>query len=180
MSIEEIPKKNNSNDLEAGFQILDDFARFDQKNDVFRRAWWDDSIKNKKTKLFYATYREPLKTWRKADGYTQKDYALRNAAWHVSDLLTEINKDDDRREGFSDAFTLQTPVADTQIDMGTEQQASDEIKNIALEFGAGLVGITNYDSRWEYSRKYSDMSGISRPAEIRLTVSGSSLSACSK
>jgi len=57
MSKEEIPKKNNSNDLEAGFQILDDFARFDQKNDVFRRAWWDDSIKNKKTNLFYATYR---------------------------------------------------------------------------------------------------------------------------
>ena len=77
MSIEEIPNKNNSNDLEAGFQILDDFARFDQKNDVFRRSWWDDSIKNKKTKLFYATYREPLKTWRKADGYTQKDYATK-------------------------------------------------------------------------------------------------------
>ena len=88
-------------------------------------------IKNKKTKLFYATYREPLKTWRKADGYTQKDYALRNAAWHVSDLLTEVNKDDDRREGFSDAFTLQTSVSENQIDMGTEQQASDEIKKIA-------------------------------------------------
>ena len=104
MDKEEIAKKNNSTDLEAGFQILDDFARFDQKNDVFRRAWWDHSIKSKKTKLFYATYREPLKAWRKADGYTQKDYALRNAAWHVSDLLTEINKDDDRREGFSDAL----------------------------------------------------------------------------
>ena len=49
MDKEEIPKKNNSNDLEADFQILDDFERFDQKNDVFRRAWWDDSIKNKKT-----------------------------------------------------------------------------------------------------------------------------------
>ena len=42
-----MPNKNNSNDLEAGFQILDDFVRFDQKNDVFRRAWWDDSIKSK-------------------------------------------------------------------------------------------------------------------------------------
>ena len=62
MDKEEIAKKNNSTDLEAGFQILDDFARFDQKNDVFRRAWWDESIKSKKTKLFYATYREPLKT----------------------------------------------------------------------------------------------------------------------
>ena len=147
MSTERTARKNNSNDLEAGFEILDDFARFYQKNDVFRRAWWDDSIKSKKTELFYSTYREPLKNWRKADGYTQKDYTLRNAAWHVSDILTEINKDEDRREGFSDAFTLQTSVADKQIDMGTERQASDEIKKIALSFGAGLVGITNYDNR---------------------------------
>ncbi|MGE4575582.1 MAG: reductive dehalogenase domain-containing protein, partial [Candidatus Pseudothioglobus sp.] len=166
MSTEDIERKNDSNDTEAGFQILDDFVRFDQKNDVFRRSWWDDSIKSAKTKLFYSTYREPLKTWRKADGYTQKDYALRNAAWHVSDLLTEVNKDDDRREGFSDAFTLQTSVSENQIDMGTEQQASDEIKKIALAFGAGLVGITKYDNRWEYSRKFSDMSSTSRPAEI--------------
>ena len=48
MGIEETAKKYNSNDLEAEFEILDDFARFDQKNDVFRRAWWDDSIKSKK------------------------------------------------------------------------------------------------------------------------------------
>ena len=166
----DIERKNNSNDLEAGFQILDDFVRFDQKNDVFRRSWWDDSIKNKKTKLFYSTYRESLKTWRKADGFTQKDYALRNAAWHVSDILTEINKDNDRREGFSDTFTLQTPVAENQIDLGTELQASNEIKKIALAFGAGLVGITNYDSRWEYSQKFSDMSLTSRPAEIPETL----------
>ena len=38
MGIEETAKKYNSNDLEAEFEILDDFARFDQKNDVFRRA----------------------------------------------------------------------------------------------------------------------------------------------
>ena len=95
MSKEDIERKNDSNDTEAGFQVFDDFERFDQKYDVFRRSWWDDSIKSDKTKLFYSTYREPLKTWRKADGYTQKDYALRNAAWHVSDLLTEVNKDDD-------------------------------------------------------------------------------------
>ncbi len=166
----EIDKKNISNDEETGFEILDDFIRFDQKNDVFRRSWWDDSIKSVKTELFYSTYREPLNNWRKADGFTQKDYALRNASWHVSDLLTEINIDDDRREGFSDAFTLQTSVADEKIDLGTKQEASDEIKKIALAFGAGLVGITGYDNRWEYSNKFSDISNKSRPAEIPETL----------
>ena len=49
MSKEDIERKNDSNDTEAGFQVLDDFVRFDQKNDVFRRSWWDDSIKSDKT-----------------------------------------------------------------------------------------------------------------------------------
>ena len=144
----------------------ENFERFDQKNDVFRRSWWDKKIKSKKTELFYSTYREPLKTWRKADGFTQKDYALRNAAWHVSDILTEINLDQDRREGFSDAFTIQTAVAKNKIHLGTKDVASKEIKKISMAFGAGLVGITQYDSRWEYSNKFSDMSLNSYPPEI--------------
>ena len=159
-------KHKHHNDKSNNFEVLDNFERFDQKNDVFRRSWWDKKIRSKKTELFYSTYREPLKSWRKADGFTQKDYALRNAAWHVSDILTEINVDKDRREGFSDAFTLQTPVAEDKINLGSEAEASAEIKKIALAFGAGLVGITNYDSRWEYSYKFSDMSLKSYPPEI--------------
>ena len=72
MGIEEIPKKDNSNDLEAGFQILDDFARFDQKNDVFRRAWCTFARRgytnleiffgriNKKRFLFFQKYGQNL------------------------------------------------------------------------------------------------------------------------
>ena len=122
-------QKNNI-DSSVDFQILENFERFDQKNDVFRRSWWDKTIRSKKTELFYSTYRESLKTWRKADGFTQKDYALRNASWHVSDILTEINTDKDRREGFSDVFTIQTPVAKNRINLGTKIQASSEIKKI--------------------------------------------------
>ena len=110
---------NSSQEKEAGIKLLDSFERFQQKNDVFRRSWWDDKIRNKKTQLFYETYREPLKTFRKADGFKQKDYALRNASWHVSDIFTELKKDQDRREGFSDAFTLYREVAETKQDMGS-------------------------------------------------------------
>lgn len=159
-------EQKHHNKTSENFEVLDNFERFDQKNDVFRRSWWDKKIRSEKTELFYTTYREPLKTWRKADGFTQKDYALRNAAWHVSDILTEINADQDRREGFSDAFTIQTPVAENKINLGTEREASNEIKKIALAFGAGLVGITKYDSRWEYSSKFSDISLKSYPPEI--------------
>lgn len=149
-----------------GAEITPDFERFHQKDDVFRRSWWDDRIRSEKAKLFYATYREPLKTFRKADGFTQKDYAFRNASWHVSDIFTELKEDQDRREGFSDEFTLYRDVAGYQQDVGTPQEAAAEIKYVAKCFGADLVGITDHDERWVYVRKFSDMSKTERPQEI--------------
>ena len=153
-------------DETAGFDIQDDFERFKQKNDVFRRSWWDERIQSEKTRLFYSTYREPLKTWRRADGFTQKDYALRNASWHVSDLFTELKENEDRREGFSDEFTLYRGVAREQVDLGTPAEAAAEIKHVAKTFGADLVGITQFDERWLYVSKFSDLSQKEKPQEI--------------
>ena len=126
-------------DVKAGFEILADFERFNQKNDIFRRAWWDNSIRSDHTQRFFTTYRQPLKDWRTADGFTQRDYALRNAAWHVSDLFAEMKESEDRREGFTDAFTLQRDPANEKLEIGAPSQAADEIKRVARAFGAGLV-----------------------------------------
>ena len=153
-------------DTNAGFDMQPDFERFAQKNDVFRRSWWDEQVKSEKSRLFYDTYREPLESWRKADGFTQKDYALRNAAWHVSDIFTELKKNEDRREGFSDALTSQREVAKGKTTFSSLEEASQEIKRVDLGFGAGEVGITRFDERWMYSHKFSDMSCTERPNDI--------------
>ena len=100
-----------ASDRAAGFVIGPAFERFAQRNDIYRRSFWDPTIRSPKTERFYRTYREPLAEWRRADGFTQRDYALRNAAWHVSDLFTEARRDQDRREGFSDPYTQQLPPA---------------------------------------------------------------------
>lgn len=160
--IPQIPKGDTS----SAYEITGDFERFAQKNDVFRRSWWDARIRSDKARLFYATYREPLKDWRQADGFTQKDYALRNASWHVSDLFTEMKECEDRREGFSDAFTLQRAPAKEKILFESPQAGADEMKNVAKRFGADLVGITYYDERWMYTQKFSDMSLTERPNDI--------------
>lgn len=157
---------SRTDDLEAGFEILENFERFNQKDDVFRRSWWDPAVRSAKSALFYATYRQPLKTWRKADGFTQRDYALRNAAWHVSDIFTEMNEADDRREGFTDALTLQREPASEKMHLGSPEEAAAEIKRVAKAFGAGLVGITHYDERWQYVKRFSDISLTEKPAEI--------------
>lgn len=153
-------------DAAAGFEVLANFQRFNQKDDLFRRSWWDERIRSAKSKLFYATYREPLKSWRKAEGFTQKDYALRNAAWHVSDIFTELKEDQDRREGFSDEFTLYRDVAPTQTEMGTPTEAAAEIKRVAKSFGADLVGITHFDERWLYQHKFSDLRQQEKAQEL--------------
>jgi epoxyqueuosine reductase len=153
-------------DTDARFDVQPDFERFAQKNDVFRRSWWDERIKSAKARIFYDTYRDPLESSRKADGFTQKDYALRNAAWLVSDIFTELKKDEDRREGFSDTLTSQQDVAKEKITFTSIDEASNEIKRVAVGFGAGDVGITQYDERWMYTNKFSDMSGTERPNDI--------------
>ena len=37
---------------------------------------------------------------RRGDGFTQKDFALRNASWLISDIMTDRFATDGRREGF--------------------------------------------------------------------------------
>ncbi|HCH37586.1 MAG TPA: reductive dehalogenase [Acidobacteria bacterium] len=160
----------DTKDAEASFEVQPDFQPFSQRDDVFRRSWWDARIRSAKSDLFYATYREPLSNWRSTDGFTQKDYALRNAAWHVSDLFTDLKRDTDRREGFNDEFTLTRGVADERIDLGTPAETAADIKRVAKGFGADLVGITDYDERWMYVNKFSDLSLTERPQEIPAEV----------
>jgi len=153
-------------DKASGFEVLDGFQRFEQKDDVFRRSWWDERIRNEKTERFYNTYREPLENWRNADGFSQKDYALRNAAWHVSDVFTELKVEDDRREGFSDTFSIYQDIASEKQAFNSLGAAAQEIKRVSKAFGADMVGIAEYDERWTYANKFSDMSSTERPSEV--------------
>jgi len=157
-------------DGDAGYEVTDEFERFSQKNDVFRRSFWDDRVRSPKSERFYRTYRDTLKQWRKADGFTQRDYALRNASWHVSDLFTEYREDDDRREGFTDAFTLQRDIVPEQVTFESPAAAAAEIKRVARGFGADLVGVTRLDPRWMYTEKFSDLSGTARPNDIPMDL----------
>lgn len=65
-----------------GFEITDDFARFGQMNDMFTRAMRDDKVRNKVTDAFFASYRMEAAP-RLGEGFGQRDFALRNAAWLI-------------------------------------------------------------------------------------------------
>ena len=115
---------------------------------------------------FYSTYRRPLTDWRAAPGFTQHDYALRNAAWHVTDIFAELYEDDDRRDGFLDPLSMLREGAGEQITFDTPEAASDDVKHIAEVVGADLVGIAPYDERWVYTERFSVQEGGGKPNDL--------------
>jgi len=160
-------RAEGATDLDSGFDIdADRFERFSQTNDVFSRSFWDERIRDDKTDQFYATYRRPLEKWRKARGFRRQDYALRNAAWHVADHFAELREDDDRRDGFMDPLSVLREASDEKADIGSPDEATADIKRVAQVLGADLVGITTYDERWMYTKRYSRINGGPKPNDI--------------
>lgn len=139
-------------DAAAGIEITEDFERFTQRNDIFTRAFWDPQVRNKQTDTFFASYRMEAAP-RRGDGFTQRDFALRNASWLVSDLISNRGAETGRREGFQAPIANDTPVSEVQQDVDDPAKMSDEIKRIAKFFGADLCGITDLDDRWLYASR---------------------------
>lgn len=143
-------------DEETGFQITDAFQRFDQKNDIYNRCVWDPALKSERAADFFRSHLTPYTRVRKTEGFTQKDFALRNASWFIADFFAELNETaSDRREGFLDAFSVYKPGASQKLQVDSPEKMAVEVKQAATFFGADLVGICDFDDRWVYARKYS-------------------------
>ena len=135
------------------WEILENFERFNQVNDVFNRAFWDSQIATDQARDFFRSHREPLKKWRNASGFEQRDYAIRNAAWHVADVFAEMRDADDLRDGFLSPLSQLRAGPEEPFDLGNPEKVSTTIKQVSKLFGADLVGITTVDERWHYSHR---------------------------
>ena len=153
-------------DRDAEFRVSESFRRFNQKDVIFSRSWWDSTVRSSETEKFYESYRRPLKEWRHVDGYHQKDFALRNAGWHVADLFAERLESENRREGFLDFLTAHRGGASERREAAPPEEMAREIKQVAKLFGADLVGITYQDERWVYSHKYSRATEDAVPMDL--------------
>ncbi|KIN64505.1 Reductive dehalogenase [Sulfitobacter noctilucicola] len=152
MSYPENHIKPRPDDAAAGIEVIEGFERFSQRNDIFSRAFWDDRVRTPKTDAFFASYRMEA-TPRRGDGFTQRDFALRNASWLISDLISDRGGASGKREGFQAAIDNDTPVAPMQQEVDDPARMSAEIKRIANFFGADLCGITDMDERWLYATR---------------------------
>jgi ferredoxin len=139
-------------DAQAGIEVNSDFTRFTQRNDIFTRAFWDEQVKSPKTEAFFRSYRMEAAP-RRGDGFLQRDFALRNASWIISDMVSERAASDGLREGFQAPIQPDTPVAPVAMEIDDPNAMATEIKRIARFFGADLCGITGVDDRWHYATR---------------------------
>ena len=146
---------SDGSDTSAGFTVSEDFAGFNQADDVFCRSQYDPVVKTLETERFYDMYRKPLTGWRGSEGYEQHDYAFRNAAWHIADIFAELRESEDRRDGFLDPLSILREGAEKSVPFPSPTEASRILKHAAITVGADLIGITEYDSRWTYTERFS-------------------------
>ena len=157
---------STASDRDAGFEVGEDFRRFSQKDDIFCRSFWDPDVRTHRSDMFYETYRTPRMQWRSVDGFTQRDYALRNASWHVTDIFAELKQDADRREGFLDPYTVVRDGPGSALPIESPEEMARQVKHASRTLGADLVGITGYDERWMYTHAYSREGEAEKPQEI--------------
>jgi len=154
-------------DDKTGFDISEEFERFDQRNEIYCRSEWDPEIKSNKAAAFFRGHYMPHARARKADGFGQTDYALRNASWHVTNVIRDLRREkDDRKEGFFDTFTAHDEGWPEPYEFESVEAATANLRKAADAIGAGLMGVCEYDERWVYTARYSEQTQQSKPVDI--------------
>lgn len=154
-------------DAKTGFTVTEDFERFNQKYDVFNRSTWDEEVMSDRVRKFFESYFTDLADFRKVDGFTHRDYALRNAAWYIADFTADLlEESDDRKEGFLDTYTMFREGATVKKVDGTPQENNTDLKRAGRFLGADLIGVCDFDERWVYTHNFSRNKQITKPINL--------------
>lgn len=130
--------------------IVGPVSRFDQKNEVFKRARWDPSLKDESERFYGIVYP------RGKPGYQLKDLALRDAAWYIEDAFGHGCRIHNLGLLSWEALSKEQRCipGDLRLDTTDNQAMSQDVKRVAMLFGASLVGITKLNRLWIYSHTY--------------------------
>ncbi len=145
--------------LSKNFHIGEDFKAFNQRNDIFNRCVWDETVDPEN---FFISYDITNYIPKKSKGFNHWDYALRNASWHLTDVVGEIKLETEGRiEGFTDYYSIQTQGPLNKIKIDSVEDTTKRLKKATKMFGAGDVGICELDKRWVYSHHFNRKTGES-------------------
>lgn len=153
-------------DAACGFDVTNDFERFNQSNDIYTRGQWDARIRSEKVlNWFRGMFRTGLGA-RSAEGYSVRDFALRNAGWMGANLTIQRSLQLGRTDGFLDYIRPYSEPNPERVPIESPEAMSEEIKRVARLFGADDVGITQYDPRWHYTASFSAKTLEEKPYAI--------------
>jgi reductive dehalogenase len=152
---------NKSRIAEQGFPIPD--SRFDQKNEMFKRAIWDPAFETIIARRFHQEV-----VYQDKPGWQKPDFAARNAAWNVEWAFGMGNS---RSNSGLYAWEGVHPKAERFIKAGEKvkdslQGMSRLVKAAALRLGADLAGVCKVHPNWVYSREYNVITREHCPLEL--------------
>ena len=150
-------------DAACGFEVLDEFERFNQCNDIYSRAQWDERVRTKKAIDWFKGMFLPGLGVKKTEGYGIKDFALRNAGWMGTNLVIQRSLDQDRVDAFGDYIRPYSAPNPQKIEVPDAAAMSEEIKRVSRLFGADDVGVTAFDPRWHFTDNFSIKSLTQKP-----------------
>jgi len=136
----------------AGRYIVGEVAAYDQRNEMFKRPFWDPAMKELGKRFYYT----PIMPGEKA-GYRLSDMAATNAAWRLErEFALGVRGG---RTGFyawdwDGKFGYPRAQSGLKIKIADAQTNTRRIKRAAALFGASLSGVCELDRRWLYSPAY--------------------------
>jgi len=150
-------------DRGASRYVVGRITPFDQKNEMFKRPWWDPAL----AELGDRFYRAPVMPGDRP-GYRLADMALTNASWRVEGEFAQGVRGG--RMGlygwqWSGKFSFPRVPAGLKISADVARRMAGPVKQAARLFGASLVGICDLDRRWLYDPAYLLTPEGGKPAE---------------
>ena len=154
----------NQSFLDQQYNISADFRPFNQENDIFNRSMWDEQVDPRD---FFVSYDVANYKPKKAKGFNHWDFALRNASWHLTDVVGEMKLGTEGRvEGFTDFYSIQTPGPPSKAPLPELEETTRRLKRAARFMGAGDVGICEIDRRWIYTHHFNRKSGKAKELDF--------------
>ncbi|MBK6864825.1 MAG: reductive dehalogenase [Ideonella sp.] len=157
---------HHSKDQACGFELTENFERFNQANDIYTRGQWDARIRSDKVINWFKGMFRPGLGARKAEGYSVRDFALRNAGWMGANLTIQRSLKQGRVDAFLDYILPYSDPNPEKIEIESPEVMSEEMKSVSRLFGADAVGITHTDMRWHYTKSFSTKTLAEKPYGI--------------
>lgn len=136
----------------ASRYIQGEVKKFNQKNDGFKRPFWDPKMVEIKEKFYFSKVLPKNKP-----GYELKDQSAVNASWLVDSKYA--NGNNGGRQGLYE-WEWDGCFDFPRVPRGSRTRESDpwvltsQVKKMASFFGSSLCGICRVDKRWLYSSAF--------------------------